>query len=468
MTQDLVSPPRVRHEAGLTRALTAGQQAMIGIGGGIGTGLFLASGAAIPAAGPAVILANVLMAGVALLLGARLTEMCVAHPTAGSFGLYAEAYISPFAGYLVRMSYWISQVVVVGGHVTAIAIYMRFWFPGVPGTVWIVLFSIGLFYINARAVSVFGSFEYWFSMVKVVAIVLFVGLGLLMLLGLVGSEAPGLRNYVEHGGFLPRGWTGVWLASCFAFYSFIGVEMAAVASGEAVDPARTIPRAFRRLVLGLSLIYIITTTVLVGIVPWNQLGITESPFVRVLGLVGIPGAAALMNFVVLTAALSSANACLYLVARTLFSLSQSGLVPSGLGAVNSRGVPMNALGVAAVGLASALVVEYLIGADAYLWFIGVALFGALLCWLMIFLTHIAFRRAWDRSGAPQSYRAKFGVAGSVVGALVMLAILVSTWWAPGLRVTLYAAGPWLLIVGAAYVLSPRRTQAEPLASSPNE
>ncbi len=288
-TPVLTSHPSVRQEEGLARALTTGQQAMIGIGGGIGTGLFLASGAAIPAAGPAVILSNVLMAGVALLLGAALTEMCVAHPTAGSFGLYAEVYLSPFAGYLVRMSYWISQVVVLGGHMTAIAIYMNYWFPGVPATVWIVLFSAVLLYINARTVGTFGTFEYWFSMVKVAAIVVFVGLGVLMLLGLVGSDAPGLRNYVAHGGFFPRGWTGVWLAACFTYYSFIGVEMTAVASGEAVEPARTIPRAFRRLVFGLSLIYVITTTVLVGIVPWNRLGLSESPFVSVLRLIGIPG-----------------------------------------------------------------------------------------------------------------------------------------------------------------------------------
>ncbi len=174
-----------------------------------------------------------------------------------------------------------------------------------------------------------------------------------------------------------------------------------------------------------------------------------------------------MNFVILTAALSAANACLYLVSRTLFSLSHSGLVPAGLGAVNPRGVPVNALAVAGIGLGAALIVQYFIGADAYVWFIGVALFGALLCWLMIFVTHIAFRRAWDRSEARQVYRAPGGAAGSVVGALVMVAILISTWWAPGLRVTIYAAGPWLTLVAAAYWLSQRRARAAETASAPS-
>ncbi|MDH4065044.1 MAG: amino acid permease, partial [Acidobacteriota bacterium] len=152
----------VQQEQGLVRSLSAGQQAMIAVGGSIGTGLFLASGAAVPLAGPAVILSNLVIAAIALLLGAALTEMCVAHPAAGSFGLYAEMYVSPFAGYAVRMSYWISLLGAIGGHMVATGIYMRYWFPGVPDVVWIVVFSGVLLYINARSVSTFGSFEYWF------------------------------------------------------------------------------------------------------------------------------------------------------------------------------------------------------------------------------------------------------------------------------------------------------------------
>jgi amino acid transporter, AAT family len=459
---DFSSPPAVREEQVLTRALSSGQQAMIAIGGAIGTGLFLASGAAVPTAGPGVIFSNLIVAGVALLLGAALTEMCVAHPAAGSFGLYAELYVSPFAGYAVRMSYWISQVVVIGGHMVAIATYMRFWLPGVPDTVWILLFSAALLFINARAVGTFGAFGYWFSMIKVVALAFFVALGLMVLTGIVGSSPPGLTNYVADGGFFPKGLSGVWLAACFTFYSFIGVEMTAVASGEAAEPETSIPRAFRRLVFGLSFIYIVTTTVLVGIVPWRSFGVTESPFVSVLRTIGMPGAAGLMNFVVLTAALSAANSSLYLVARTLFSLARGGLIPARFGSVSRRGVPVNALAIAAVGLALALVVLRWLGDGAYIWFIGVALFGALFCWLMIFVTHVAFRYAWERAGEPPlSYRTRFGKMGSIFGAVTMSAILLSTWWTPGLRVTLTAALPWLGLVGILYWISLRSKRTLP-------
>ncbi len=456
MSTDFTSHPAVKEEQVLTRVLSSGQQVMIAIGGAIGTGLFLASGAAVPAAGPGVVFSTVLVAAISLLLGAALTEMCVAHPAAGSFGLYAEMYLSPFAGYAVRMSYWLSQVIVIGGHMVAIATYMGFWFPDVSDTLWILLFSVVLLYINARAVGTFGEFGYWLSMIKVVAISFFVALGMLVLTGLIGENPAGLSNYFAHGGFLPKGLWGVWLAACFTFYSFIGVEMAAVASGEVKEPETTIPRTYRTLVFGLSLIYIVTTGVLVGIVPWNAFGVSESPFVIVLRTIGIPGSASVMNFVVLTAALTAANSSIYLVSRTLFSLARAGMIPKALGAVNKRGVPVNALAIAGIGLLLAVVIQTRLQSSAYIWFIGVALFGALFCWLMIFVTHVAFRRAWARAGSPPlPYRSRFGENGSILGAVVMLAILVSTWWAPGLRVTLQASLPWLGFVGLAYWLSPR-------------
>jgi AAT family amino acid transporter len=469
MSADFQSHPSVQQEQVLARELSAGRQAMLAIGGSIGTGLFLASGAAVSQGGPAVILSNVIAAIASLLLGAALTEMCVAHPTAGSFGVYAEMYVSSFAGYAVRMSYWIMQVIATGGHMVACAIYMHFWFPGIPDVVWIVGFSAALLYVNARAVATFGEFEYWFSMIKVVAIVAFVTLGGGVLFGLVGREAPGLTNYTAHGGFFPLGVTGLWLATTFAFYSFIGVEVVAVASGEAKDPERSIPQAFRRLVFGLSLIYVVTVAVLMGIVPWNQLGVSESPFVSVLRMVGVPGSADLMNFVVLTAALSSSNANLYLVSRTLFSLSRGGLMPKAMGAVNARGVPVNALLLAAIGLAMAVVVQMVLKESAYVWFIGVALFGALLVWSMIFATHLAFRRAWDRPGAPPlAYRSPWGLLGSVLGALFICAIFVSCWFVPGLRVTVYASAPWILLLAAGFLISRRKSASARRPEKPSE
>jgi amino acid transporter, AAT family len=435
----------VRNEQVLARQLSAAQQVMMALGGAIGTGLFLASGLAVNVAGPAVILAYAMVAVIALLLGAALTEMAVAHPTAGAFGVYAGMYVSPFAGYAVRVSYWLMQVIATGGQLVAASIYMGYWFPGVPGALWVFVFACALIYANSRAVGQLGAIEYWLVMIKVVAVVAFVGLGVLVLAGATGEPAIAFTNVTGHGGFMPFGISGVWLGCCFVIYSFIGVEIVGVTSGEASDPARTIPRAMRRMVLGLSLIYVVTVTLLVALTPWNQLGIGESPFVSVLRRLAIPGAAGVMNGVVLLAALSSANANIYLIARTLFSLARAGFVPPRLGAVSGRGAPVAALLVSSAGLAVAVLVRALWPQSAYVWFFGAALFGALFVWFMIFVTHIAFRA----SRVPMA---------SYAGAALIAAILVSTWWVPDLRVTIRAGGPWLLLLAIGYRFSAARRE----------
>ncbi len=438
-------PPAVHNEQVLARQLSTAQQMAMALGGAIGTGLFLASGLAVKVAGPAIILSYLIVAGLSLLLGRALTEMAVAHPTAGAFGVYAGMYIAPFAGYAVRVSYWLMQVIATGAQLVAASIYMRFWFPEVPGAVWVLAFSVGLIYVNSRAVGQLGTIESWLVLIKVVAVALFVGLAVLVVFGLTGGPAIGLENLTGQGGFLPFGLSGVWLGCCFVIYSFIGVEIVGVTSGEAADPARTVPAAMRRMVFGLSAIYIVTITLLVALKPWNQLGVGESPFVSVLRELGIPGAAGLMNFVVLSAALSSSNANLYLITRALFSLARAGFVSPALGAVTGRGAPVNALLVSSLGLAGAVLVRALWPDSAYVWFFGVALFGALFVWLMIFVTHIAYRKsAAGGAAAP---------LGSWAGAALIVAILVSTWWVPDLRSTLLAGGPWLLLLAIGYRLS---------------
>jgi L-asparagine transporter-like permease len=452
--------PAVQREQVLARQLTSAQQTTMALGGAIGTGLFLASGLSVNVAGPAIVISYTIVAAISLLLGRALTEMAVAHPTAGAFGVYAGMYLSPFAGYAVRVSYWLMQVIATGGQLVAASIYMEYWFPAVPGAVWVLAFAVALVYVNSRAVGRLGTIEYWLVMVKVIAVLVFSALAIVMVTGLAGAPAIGFRHLTEHGGFMPLGMSGVWLGCCFAIYSFIGVEIVGVTSGEASDPARTIPPAMRRMVLGLSTIYIVTITLLVALTPWDELGVGESPFVRVLAELGIPAAAGLMNFVVLSAALSSSNANLYLIARTLFSLARAGFVAQALGEVTGRGAPVNALLVSAVGLGVAALVRAVWPSSAYVWFFGVALFGALFVWLMIFVTHIAFRasassvRTADGRAAPTDGGGSSIPVTSYVGAALVGSILASTWWVPGLESTLVAGLPWLLLLAIGYRLAP--------------
>lgn len=437
----------VVNERGLSRQLSTAQQAAMALGGAIGTGLFLGSGLSVNVAGPGIVLSYVLVAGVALLLTRALTDMAVAHPTAGAFGVWAGMYVSPFAGYAVRVSYWLMQVIATGGQLVAASIYMAYWFPEVPGAVWVLAFAALLLFLNSRAVGALGTVESWLVTIKVTAVVVFAALAALVLAGASGRPAIGLSNLTAHGGFLPFGLSGVWLGCCFVIYSFIGVEIGAVTSGEANDPEDTIPVAMRRMTLGLSAIYVVTITLLVALTPWNTLGVGESPFVRVLGDVGIPGAAGLMNAVVLGAALSSSNANLYLITRTLYSLARAGYVPETFGRLSPAGAPVNALLVSGLGLGAAVLVRALWPDTAYVWFFGVALFGGLFVWLMIFVTHIRFcaRRGHER--APWT---------SWLGAAAIAGILVATRWVPGLESTLVAGVPWLALCAAGYRLSVAR------------
>ena len=441
----------------LSRQLSSGQLAMIAIGGAIGTGLFLGSSLAVRIAGPGVIVSYLIGAVIALLFMGALSEMAVAHPTAGSFGVYAELYLHPWAGFTVRYTYWAAQCIAIGGEATAIAIYCQWWFPGTAKWMWVLGFAAALLYINARSVGNFGSFEYWFAMIKVVAIVLFIGFGLALLIGAGPRPAIGFSNLTSNGGFLATGWRGVWLAMVFVIFSYMGTEVVAVAAGEAKDPATAVPRAMRTMVGRLILFYLGAIFILICIVPWNRIqpgsDVTASPFVKVFQLAGIPAAAHIVNFVVITAAASSMNCNLYLVSRMMFSLARGGYAPAVFGRVGRNGTPLPALLVSAAGLALALLIAVLYPDSAFIYLFGISLFGGLFAWLVIFVTHLFFRPKWEASGGP---RLPMRLAGypytSLLGAAAIAAILATTWWVPGMRITLVAGVPWLGILSAAYFL----------------
>ncbi len=452
-------------EAGLARRLSTRQMAMIAIGGAIGTGLFLGSALAVRTAGPAVILSYLLGAVIALLMMGALSEMAVAHPTAGSFGVYAELYLSRWSGFVVRYTYWAAQCIAIGGEATAAAIYCRWWFPGLPVWLWVVLISLVLVSANAMGVGSFGEFEYWFAMIKVAAIVLFIAFGALLLFHVVREPGVGLANFTAHGGFFPHGLAGLWLAMGFVIFSYIGTEVVAVTAGEAHDPQTAVPKALRSMVLRLILFYAGAMVVLIAVVPWNQVQSTSdvraSPFVRVFQLLHVPAATNIMNFVVLTAALSSMNCDLYLSTRMVFSLARGHYAPQALGVVNRRGTPIRALLASTLGLIVATIVAALSPGTAYVYLLGVALFGGMFVWIMIFVTHLAFRRAWLRHGNPPLPVRMPGYPWlTLLGLALLLGILVSTWWVPSMRPTLLAGLPWLLLISLAYLAWRKRNSSQ--------
>ncbi|HEY6330962.1 MAG TPA: amino acid permease [Blastocatellia bacterium] len=447
----------VDRESGLARQLSSRQLAMIAIGGAIGTGLFLGSSLAVRTAGPAVILSYAIGAIIALLLMGALSEMAAAHPAAGSFGLYAEMYVSGWAGFVVRYTYWAVQCIAIGGEATAVAIYCQFWVPTAPPWIWIVGFSLGLVLVNAWSVGSFGEFEYWFSTIKVAAIVAFIVLGTALIAGLGHTHIDPVTNLTAYDGFSPHGIAGMWMAMVFVIFSYIGTEVVAVTAGEAKDPRTAVPKAMRTMVGRLIVFYMGSIIVLVSVVPWNQIqqgsDVKASPFVTVFKIIGIPAAAHIVNFVVLTAALSSMNCNLYLVTRMMFSLSRGGYAPAPFGKLTARGTPLNALLISAAGLFVATTVAFKYPNQAFVYLFGVSLFGGLFVWLMIFVTHLFFRRRYrPTDGQPLSVRMPGYPYTSILGVAAIAAILLTTWWVPNMSIALKAGLPWLGIITAAYYL----------------
>jgi len=460
----------IKRESGLRRTLSARRMAMIAIGGAIGTGLFLGSGFAISLAGPAVLVSYLIGALIALLLMGCLAEMTVAHPTSGSFGAYAEYYLGPLAGFLVRYAYWTSIVLAVGTEVTAVALYMHFWFPTSPGWPWIVGFSALLVLVNARSVNVFGAIEYWFSAVKVTAIVLFILLATYIVFRAPGAlagatGAAGFHHYTAHGGFLPHGVWGAWVAVIVAIFSYLSIEMIAVAAGEAAQPEIAVTRAFRATVVRLILFYLLTLALILAIVPWTAAGVDESPFVKVMRALQVPAAAGIFNLVILIAALSAMNSQLYITTRMMFSLSRAGYAPRRFGILNRRGVPVQALLLSSLGIALATLMSVLAPKSAFVLMIAISSFGAMFTWMMIFVTHYAFRRACERSGAPLRFRMPGYPATTLLGAALMAAVLLTTAFTEAFRLTLVFGVPFLAVLVACYRLWYRRGVAAGVSSS---
>lgn len=437
-------------EQGLKRRLTSGQMSMIAIGGAIGTGLFLGSKFAIGFAGPSVIISYAIGGLITLLLMGCLAEMTVAHSTSGSFGAYAEHYIGPLAGFLVRYAYWSCVVLAVGTEVTAVAEYMEFWFPDVPGWLWVCSFSVALIVINAMSVKAFGTIEYWFSTIKITAIVAFIILGAYVVWG---NPQYGTAQYTAHGGFFPNGLWGMWIAVVISIFSYLSVEMIAVAAGEAEDPEQAVKKAFRATIVRLVVFYLLTLALILAIVPWDKAGKEGSPFVTVMQAMDIPGAAGVINFIVLVAALSAMNSQLYITTRMMFSLSRAGHAPSLFGRLTRSGTPLNALLLSTSGIAIAVVLKVLYPESAFTLMMAISMFGALFTWMMIFVTHYFFRRRWAREGgAVLSFRMPGFPVLTLLGAFAMLAILITTAFTGVFKLTLVFGVPFLLILAALYFL----------------
>lgn len=387
---------------GLQRTMKARHLFMISLGGVIGSGLFLGSGYTISQAGPAGAILSYLVGGFIMFLTMLcLGELSVAMPVSGSFQTYTTKFIGPGTGFALGWLYWLGWSVTVALELLSSGQLMQRWFPDSPVWIWCAIFAIVLFSLNALSARAFAETEFWFASIKIFAIIAFIVLGGAAIFGLVpmqgGQAAPFLSNFTANG-FLPHGIGALLITMIAVNFSFQGTELIGIAAGESEEPEKTIPKSIKQTVWRTLFFFVLAIFVVASLIPMKQAGVVESPFVVVFDSIGIPYAADIMNFVILTALLSVANSGIYAATRMLYAMSTEKMASPALTKLNKRGVPINALlltiGIALLSLLSGFFAEETV----FVWLLSVAGLGAQVGWISISASQIAFRRKYIREG----------------------------------------------------------------------
>ncbi len=443
------------HTGSLKRGLKNRHIQLIALGGAIGTGLFLGSAGVLRSAGPSMILGYAIGGLIAFLIMRQLGEMIVEEPVAGSFSHFAHRYWGRYAGFLSGWNYWVLYVLVGMAELTAVGKYVQYWWPEVPTWATAAAFFVLINLINLSTVKAFGEAEFWFAIIKVAAILGMILLGLFLLFGGAGGEQASVSNLWSHGGFFPNGISGMVMALAFIMFSFGGLELVGIAAAEAENPRTVIPMAINQVVYRILIFYIGALSVLLALYPWDSLLQTlgaagdpysSSPFVQIFSLIGSDTAAHVLNFVVLTAALSVYNSGVYCNSRMLYGLAEQGDAPKALMTINRRGVPVLALGVSALVTFLCVLVNYLLPQGALELLMSLVVASLVINWAMISLTHLRFRRSLQRQGVEPGFKTFWFpftnylcLAFVVLIAGIMLLI-------PGIRLSVFAVPLWILFL----------------------
>jgi lysine-specific permease len=431
----LLTPSDTGYVPELRRELKARHLTMIAIGGSIGTGLFVASGATISQAGPGgALLCYILIGLMVYFLMTSLGELAAYMPVSGSFSTYGSRYVEEGFGFALGWNYWYNWAVTIAVDLVASQLVMGYWFPSVPGWIWSALFLSVIFGLNAISVRGFGEAEYWFSLIKVVTVIIFIALGVLMIVGILrGGEHAGFANWHVGGAPFVGGFPAMVGVAMIVGFSFQGTELIGIAAGESAEPGKNIPRAVKQVFWRILLFYVLAILVISLIIPYTDpdllrndvKDIAVSPFTLVFRNAGLLSAAAVMNAVILTAVLSAGNSGMYASTRMLYTLALEGKAPRIFAKLTKRGVPRNALYVTTVMAGLCFLSSMYGNQTVYLWLLNASGMTGFIAWLGIAISHYRFRRGYELQGrdlAELPYRAKFFPLGPIFAFVLCLLI----------------------------------------------
>ncbi|EIT87447.1 GABA permease [Fictibacillus macauensis ZFHKF-1] len=383
----------MENKQGLQKQLKTRHITMISLGGIIGAGLFVGAGAVVRSTGPAAVVSYAFAGLLVVFLMRMLGEMAARNPDSGSFATYAREAIGSWAGFTIGWLYWFFWVIVIAIEAVAGGAILHEWVPGIPIWIWSLVLTFLLTLTNIFSVKSFAEFEYWFALIKIVAITVFMGIGIAIILHLFPSiKAPGTSNLIGHGGFIPKGPSSIFLGVATVIFSYFGAEIAAIAAGESENPQKTISIAIKSVVWRILLFYIGSVAILVTLLPWDSTTALKSPYVTLLDMIGIPGAGTIMNAVVLTSVLSCLNSALYTNSRMIYSLAQRGDAPKAFLKLSKNGVPVRAVWAGTVVAFIAAIFNFISPDKVFQFLVNASGAIALLVYLAIVVSHIILRR----------------------------------------------------------------------------
>lgn len=479
-TDDVPVPPTLR------RSLKNRHIQLIALGGAIGTGLFYGSSESIQLAGPSILLAYLVGGLVIFLIVRALGEMTVEDPKAGAFSYYATRYWSKRAGFISGWNYWFNYVLVSMVELAVVGTFVNYWFPDIPKWVSAIVFLVAIAALNLMGVNHFGEFEFWFALIKIFAVIAMILGGLYVIIANVptasGVRASFANLFTEGDGFMPHGllshnadgtWSGLMMALIVVMFSFGGTELIGITAGETENPRVTIPKATNRIIWRILVFYICALGVIMAVVPWDTIDGNSSPFVQIFDSVGVHAAAAILNFVCLTAVMSVYNSGLYANSRMLYSLAKQGNAPAYLGKLNKRGVPVAGVLTSALIIALAVVVVFVWPEFAFNFLMSIATIAAAINWTMIMITQLKFRKVVAAGDGPAelkglkgkeaidriSFKLPFAQVTPYFVIAFMIALVVMMCFSSSYRVAVFAGVIWLIVLFAGYRFRQARARA---------
>ncbi|WP_232285110.1 aromatic amino acid transporter AroP [Pantoea ananatis] len=432
---------------------------LIALGGAVGTGLFLGSASVIKSAGPAVILGYAIAGFIAFLIMRQLGEMVVEEPVAGSFSHFAYKYWGNFAGFASGWNYWVLYVLVAMAELSAVGKYIQFWWPDFPTWASAAIFFVLINAVNLTNVKVFGEMEFWFAIIKVIAVIAMILFGGWLLFSGTGGPQATVRNLWEQGGFMPNGLGGLVMVMAIIMFSFGGLELVGITAAEADNPETTIPKATNQVLWRILIFYIGSLAVLLSLMPWTRVTAETSPFVFIFHELGDAMVANALNVVILTAALSVYNSCVYCNSRMLFGLAQQGNAPKALLNVDRRGVPVMSILVSAVATALCVLLNFLMPAEAFGLLMSLVVSALVINWAMISLAHLKFRKKKNQQGVTTRFKAVLYPLGNWICLVFLAGILVLMAMTPGMAISVWLIPVWLIVLAIGYFVKNKTQKA---------